>query len=118
MMNRQISRMMVDLPGISYSKEGGDQGGWNKKYRPYGNNIVIQHPDGTRAGYWHLQHNGAWVSVGDTVRKGQAIGLSGKTGYAALPPIGRYPLFLNKLIFVLPGNIPAIYNGYSSNHLV
>jgi murein DD-endopeptidase MepM/ murein hydrolase activator NlpD len=66
-------------------KEDGDRGGWNRKYRPYGNNIVIQHPDGTRAGYWHLQHNGALVSVGDTVKKGQVIALSGKTGYTATP---------------------------------
>jgi murein DD-endopeptidase MepM/ murein hydrolase activator NlpD len=66
-------------------KEDGNKGGWNKKYRPYGNVIVIQHPDGSRAGYWHLQQNGALVNVGDTIRKGQVIGLSGKTGYTALP---------------------------------
>ena len=66
-------------------KEDGNKGGWNRKYRPYGNMIVIQHPDGSRAGYWHLEHNGAFVNVGDTVRKGQVIGLSGKTGYTALP---------------------------------
>jgi murein DD-endopeptidase MepM/ murein hydrolase activator NlpD len=66
-------------------KEDGDKGGWNRKYRPYGNVIVIQHPDGSRAGYWHLQQNGALVNVGDTVCKGQVIGLSGKTGYTALP---------------------------------
>ena len=67
------------------AKEDGDRGGWNRKYRPYGNVIVIQHADGTRAGYWHLQYNGAFVNVGDTVRKGQVIGLSGKTGYTFLP---------------------------------
>lgn len=66
-------------------KEDGDRGGWNKKYRPYGNNIVIQHPDGSRSGYWHLQFNGALVNVGDTVQKGQVIALSGKTGYTATP---------------------------------
>jgi murein DD-endopeptidase MepM/ murein hydrolase activator NlpD len=66
-------------------KEDGDRGGWNSKYRQYGNNIVIQHEDGSRAGYWHLQKDGALVNVGDTVRKGQVIGLSGKTGYAFLP---------------------------------
>lgn len=66
-------------------KEDGDRGGWNRKYRPYGNNIIIQHNDGSRAGYWHLQHNGALVNVGDSVRKGQVIALSGKTGYAAIP---------------------------------
>lgn len=66
-------------------KEDGDRGGLKKKYRPYGNNIVIQHSDSSRAGYWHLQKDGALVQVGDTVRMGQVIGLSGKTGYAAVP---------------------------------
>lgn len=66
-------------------KEDGTKGGLNKKYRSHGNNIVIQHPDGSRAGYWHLQHNGALVNMGDTVRKGQPIALSGKTGYAFVP---------------------------------
>jgi murein DD-endopeptidase MepM/ murein hydrolase activator NlpD len=66
-------------------KEDGDRGGWNRKYRPYGNNIIIQHPDGTRAGYWHLQKDGALVNAGDTVKAGQVIALSGKTGYAAVP---------------------------------
>jgi murein DD-endopeptidase MepM/ murein hydrolase activator NlpD len=66
-------------------KQDGDRGGWNKKFRPYGNNIVIQHADGSRAGYWHLRHNGAMINEGDSVKRGQVIGLSGKTGYAALP---------------------------------
>jgi murein DD-endopeptidase MepM/ murein hydrolase activator NlpD len=66
-------------------KEDGNKGGLNKKYRPYGNNIVIQHTDGSRAGYWHLQYNGALVNVGDSVKTGQVIALSGKTGYTALP---------------------------------
>lgn len=66
-------------------KEDGDRGGWNRKYRPYGNNIIIQHTDGTRSGYWHLQKDGALVSVGDSVKAGQVIALSGKTGYAAVP---------------------------------
>jgi murein DD-endopeptidase MepM/ murein hydrolase activator NlpD len=66
-------------------KEDGDRGGWNRKYRAYGNNIVIQHADGSRAGYWHLQKDGALVNVGDSVKTGQPIALSGKTGYAFLP---------------------------------
>ena len=66
-------------------KQDGNKGGWSKKYRPYGNNVVIQHADGSRAGYWHLKFNGSLVKVGDSVKKGQAIALSGKTGYAALP---------------------------------
>lgn len=70
---------------VTRVKEDGKRGGWNRKYRSEGNNIIIQHADGSRAGYWHLQHNGALVKVGDTVKKGQVIALSGKTGYAAMP---------------------------------
>jgi murein DD-endopeptidase MepM/ murein hydrolase activator NlpD len=66
-------------------KQDGNKGGWSKKYRPYGNNVVIQHADGSRAGYWHLKFNGSLVKVGDSIKQGQAIALSGKTGYAALP---------------------------------
>ena len=76
-------------------KEDGTKGGLNKKYRPDGNNIVIQHADGTRAGYWHLQHNGALVNVGDTVKAGQLIALSGKTGYAAVPHL-HFLVWTNK----------------------
>ena len=66
-------------------KEDGDRGGLKKKYRPYGNYVIIQHADSSRAGYWHLKKDGALVNVGDTVLKGQVIGLSGKTGYSFTP---------------------------------
>jgi murein DD-endopeptidase MepM/ murein hydrolase activator NlpD len=66
-------------------KEDGNQGGGNVKYRPYGNLLVIQHSDNTRSGYWHLKYNSVMVNVDDTVRAGQVIALSGKTGYAYFP---------------------------------
>ncbi len=59
--------------------------GSSPRFMPYANLIVIQHADGTRAGYWHLKHNGSFVKVGDTVKRGQVIGLSGRTGYSAFP---------------------------------
>jgi len=70
---------------VTRVKEDGEKGGWNRKYRREGNNIIIQHSDNSRSGYWHLQKNGALVNVGDTVKQGQVIGLSGKTGYSAFP---------------------------------
>jgi len=66
-------------------KEDGNKGGSKIKYRPYGNVIVIQHEDNSRTGYWHLQYNGALVNVGDSVKQGQIIGLSGRTGYTYFP---------------------------------
>jgi len=70
---------------VARVKHDGKRGGANRKYRSEGNYIVIQHADSSRAGYWHLQKDGAYVKVGDKVRKGQVIGLSGKTGYTAFP---------------------------------
>jgi murein DD-endopeptidase MepM/ murein hydrolase activator NlpD len=67
------------------AKEDGDRGGLKKKYRPYGNYVIIQHADSSRAGYWHLQKDGVLVNVGDSVKKGQVIALSGKTGYTFTP---------------------------------
>jgi murein DD-endopeptidase MepM/ murein hydrolase activator NlpD len=66
-------------------KEDGDRGGLKRRLRAYGNYIIIQHPDSSRAGYWHIQKDGALVNVGDTVKQGQPIALSGKTGYSAIP---------------------------------
>jgi murein DD-endopeptidase MepM/ murein hydrolase activator NlpD len=66
-------------------KKDGNRGGSNVKYRADGNYIVIQHEDSTRSGYWHLKHNAVFVNVGDTVKQGQVIGLSGRTGYSFFP---------------------------------
>jgi murein DD-endopeptidase MepM/ murein hydrolase activator NlpD len=80
---------------VTRVKEDGKRGGLNRKFRSDGNNIVIQHSDGTRAGYWHLQHNGALVNVGDSVKKGQVIALSGKTGFALMPHL-HFLVWTNK----------------------
>lgn len=66
-------------------KADGKRGGGNSKYRADGNYIVIQHADSSRSGYWHLRHEGLFVKIGDTVKQGQVIGLSGKTGYSYFP---------------------------------
>jgi murein DD-endopeptidase MepM/ murein hydrolase activator NlpD len=66
-------------------KEDGKIGGSNIKNRPYGNFIVIQHPDSSRTGYWHLQYNSVLVNMGDTVKQGQVIALSGNSGYTYFP---------------------------------
>lgn len=66
-------------------KADGKRGGGNVKYRTDGNYVVIQHNDSTRSGYWHLRHEALFVKVGDQVKQGQVIGLSGKSGYTYFP---------------------------------
>lgn len=76
-------------------EEHHSKGGRNKKYRKDGNLIVIQHDDGTKAGYWHLQQNGVLVDIGDTVKQDQLIALSGKTGYTFIPHL-HFIVWTNK----------------------
>ncbi|PWN72050.1 M23 family peptidase [Chryseobacterium phosphatilyticum] len=49
------------------------------------NYITILHPDGTFAQYYHLKQNGVKVHIGDQVKKGDVIGLSGNTGWSKGP---------------------------------
>lgn len=58
---------------------------WSDACKEMANYILIYHPDGTIATYSHLLFNGAKVFIGDTVRKGQLIALSGNTGYTRGP---------------------------------
>ncbi len=50
-----------------------------------GNYIRIQHDDQSRALYYHIAQHGAKVKVGQQVKEGQLIALSGNTGYSATP---------------------------------
>ncbi len=54
-----------------------------KKYRDYGNTIVVDHGLGVMTFYMHLSK--LKVKKGHVVEQGQVIGLSGKTGYAESP---------------------------------
>jgi murein DD-endopeptidase MepM/ murein hydrolase activator NlpD len=55
------------------------------QYGDRANNIRIVHRDGTMAVYAHLQLESAKVAVGEHVRAGQEIALSGDTGYTSGP---------------------------------
>ncbi|MBN1466637.1 M23 family metallopeptidase [candidate division KSB1 bacterium] len=49
------------------------------------NTIEILHPDGTIGRYSHLANDGALVSTGERIRRGQHLGWSGNTGYSTGP---------------------------------
>ncbi len=50
-----------------------------------GNFVFVSHDDGTGAEYVHLTRDGALVSVGQRVRQGDPVGLSGTSGRAGEP---------------------------------
>lgn len=63
-----------------------DRAGLNlEKYGGRANFIRILHDDGSMALYAHLQPEGVQVRVGQRVRSGQQIGLSGNTGFSTAP---------------------------------
>jgi murein DD-endopeptidase MepM/ murein hydrolase activator NlpD len=70
---------------VTELKEDSDKGGLNDLYLSQGNHVIIKHSDGSTAYYWHVQFNSVLVNVGDTVKKGAKIALSGNTGYSAFP---------------------------------
>lgn len=70
---------------VTSTREDSDRGGAKSEYMGDGNHVIIRHCDGSFAAYWHLQKDGATVNEGDSVQKGQQIGLSGNTGYSAFP---------------------------------
>ncbi|MBU1108989.1 MAG: M23 family metallopeptidase [Candidatus Riflebacteria bacterium] len=49
------------------------------------NTVVIQHPDGSFAEYMHFSKNGVLVKIGQQVKTGEKIGLSGNTGFSSDP---------------------------------
>ena len=49
------------------------------------NFVLIDHGDGTRAGYHHLAPMGVTIKEGEQVCQGQLIGICGNTGYSSGP---------------------------------
>lgn len=61
-------------------------------YSSYGEYIVINHHDGTMTLYAHMKPGSRKVSVGDTVKQGQVIGIVGNTGNCLPRPTPSRPL--------------------------
>lgn len=70
---------------VGYVDDTNNEGGPDESFLSKSNQTLICHDDGTVAIYGHLKYNGALVGVGDRVFPGQAIGLSGNTGYSTTP---------------------------------
>lgn len=50
-----------------------------------GNHVVIDHGDGTYSYYLHSPQNGIGVEVGQTVSRGDILGITGQSGQAGYP---------------------------------
>jgi hypothetical protein len=70
---------------VRSTKEDSDSGCGSSECSSEANYVIIDHGDGSRAIYYHLQKDGALVDEGEIVGAGQAIGLSGNTGWSTGP---------------------------------
>ena len=66
-------------------KDHFDKGGPHRKYEDCANLVTVQHEDGTMAHYCHLAPRSAKVTVGERVRAGELLALSGNTGFTSGP---------------------------------
>ena len=60
-------------------------GGPDKSFRTDGNFVYIRHADKSLGIYVHFRKDGVLVKAGDSVSRGQLIGLSGNTGWSSVP---------------------------------
>jgi murein DD-endopeptidase MepM/ murein hydrolase activator NlpD len=66
-----VSKIEVDFEGIGVNS----------------NIIELEHEDGQRSGYAHIAKNGALVKLGEKVKQGQPIALSGMVGQTIFPHV-------------------------------
>ncbi len=69
------TQVVAAAEGVVTEDVNYDQGAWNAGY---GNYLMIEHPNGTKTRYAHLEK--IKVSVGTVVGRGEAIGTIGNTG--------------------------------------
>ena len=70
---------------VIFVKDNSNKHGKTIQFQDYGNYVTIYHEDGTMANYFHLKKKGSKVKVGDKVKAGQIIALSGNTGWSSGP---------------------------------
>ena len=93
---------------VFYLQDGFRRGGADPNLLERANLVVVAHSDGTMASYGHLRR-GIRVSIGDAVRVGDLLGLSGSTGFAGQPHLHFH---VGKRLLGAPGRtIPIKLSG-------
>ncbi len=62
-----------------------DKNCFNASCDKFNNYLLVYHTDGTFSQYAHISKNGSKVKVGDVIKTGQLICVSGNTGYSSGP---------------------------------
>ena len=73
-------------------------GGFNKKYKDikFLSYITLKPSNGEFSQYAHLKYNGSKLKIGNKIKTGEILGLSGNTGFTSRPHLHFHVLKLNK----------------------
>ncbi len=79
-------------------KADSKEGGWKPKYNniKYLNYMTLKHTNGEYSQYAHLKYKSALVKLGQKVKAGQPIALSGNTGFTTSPHLHFHVFKFNK----------------------
>jgi murein DD-endopeptidase MepM/ murein hydrolase activator NlpD len=89
------------------------------------NRIVVRHEDGTLGSYLHLKKGGSRVTVGEKVKQGQVLALSGHVGKSTMPHLhfhvtdpegkGTVPITFSEV--TCDAGIPRMFGSYTSGNV-
>ena len=96
---RERTKILASKAGkVVDIKVDSKKGGASPKYNDikYLNYMTLKHINGEYSQYAHLKYKGALVKLGKRIKTGQAIALSGNTGFTTEPHLHFLVLKLNK----------------------
>lgn len=106
----QGTPILASRPGVVTETESRYNKSYSSKsFMPKCNYVYIRHDDGQESIYAHLAWHSVTVKVGQRVRRGQVIGLSGQTGYATYPHLhfGVYDSDDNNIRLIFNTSLPV-----------
>jgi murein DD-endopeptidase MepM/ murein hydrolase activator NlpD len=92
-------KIIASLDGVVVDlKQDSNEGGADPKYNDpkFVNYLTIEHINGEFSQYVHLKYKSITVKVGDKIKSGQVIALSGNTGFSTTPHLHFLIFKLNK----------------------
>lgn len=102
---------------VGFIRDNSSESGTDEEFMQKGNQISVCHDDGTVAIYAHLQQQGSLVEIGEEVFAGQAIGLSGNTGFSTTPHLHLVLMKGAESIPIQFRNLPdSLVQGLSYKH--
>ncbi|PVW14295.1 T9SS type A sorting domain-containing protein [Marixanthomonas spongiae] len=86
-MQEEIMEVIAAAPGIIIDKRDGNFDlNCDNNGNPNWNGIIVEHPDGSQAWYWHFKDGAITAkNIGDTVEVGEYLGAAGSSGSSTIP---------------------------------